>query len=69
VSRFLTKQERKALEQELQLERYARFSDRIKCIVLLDAGTSSENIAEHLFLSCSTVTNYSDVQKSLPVHH
>jgi DNA-binding CsgD family transcriptional regulator len=58
VSRFLTKQERKALKRELRLERYARFSDRIKCILLLDAGKSSESIAEYLFLSGNTVTNY-----------
>jgi transposase len=58
VSRFLTKQERKALEQELRLERYARFSDRIKCILLLDSGKTSESIAEYLFLSGNTVTNY-----------
>ena len=58
MSRFLTKQERKALEQELRLERYARFSDRIKCILLLDSGKTSESIAEYLFLSGNTVTNY-----------
>ena len=58
MSRFLTKQERKALEQELRLERYARFSDRIKCILLLDSGKTSESIAEYLFLSRNTVTNY-----------
>ena len=57
MSRFLTQQERKALEQELQLEHYPHFSDRMKCILLLDAGKSSENIAEYLFLSRNTVTN------------
>jgi predicted MPP superfamily phosphohydrolase len=31
--------------------------------LLLDAGKSSENIAERLFLSCNTVTNYSESQK------
>jgi DNA-binding NarL/FixJ family response regulator len=57
VSRLLDKQERKSLEQELRLERNARFSDRIKCIVLLNAGTSPESIAEYLFLSPNTVGN------------
>jgi transposase len=32
--------------------------------VLLDAGKSSENIAEYLFLSCDTVTNYLKKYKS-----
>jgi hypothetical protein len=36
VGRFLTKQERTLLEKELWLERYARFSDGIKCILLLN---------------------------------
>ena len=58
MGRLLTKQERKLLEKELRLERYARFSDRIKCILLLDAGKSPESIAEYLFLSGNTVANY-----------
>jgi hypothetical protein len=49
----LTKQEGKLLEEELRLERYARFSDRIKCILLLDAGKSPESIAEYLFCNYS----------------
>jgi transcriptional antiterminator len=58
MGRLLTKQERKLLEKELRLERYARFSDRIKCILLLDAGKSPESIAEYLFLSRNTAINY-----------
>jgi hypothetical protein len=58
VGRLLTKQERKLLEKELRLERYARFSDRIKCILLLDAGKAPESIAEYLFLSRNTAINY-----------
>jgi transposase len=58
VGRFLTKHERKLLEKELRVERYARFSDRIKCILLLDTGKSPESIAEYLFLSRNTVANY-----------
>ena len=58
MGRFLTKQERKLLEKELRLERYARFSGRIKCILLLDAGKSPESIAEYLFLSRNTIANY-----------
>jgi hypothetical protein len=44
VGRFLTTQERKLLEKELRLERYARFSDKFKCILLLDAGKLPESI-------------------------
>ncbi|NCX38317.1 MAG: hypothetical protein EBX11_07690 [Actinobacteria bacterium] len=58
MGRFLTKHERKLLERELRVERYARFSDRIKCILLLDTGKSPESIAEYLFLSRNTVANY-----------
>ena len=58
MSRLLTKQERKSLEQELRLEGNARFSDRIKCILLLDAGKAPESIAQYLFLSRNTVGNY-----------
>ncbi len=36
MGRFLTKQEPTLLEKELRLERYARFSDGIKCILLLN---------------------------------
>jgi transcriptional antiterminator len=58
VGRFLTSQERKLLEKELRLERYAPSLDRIECILLLDAGKSPESIAEYLFLSRNTVINY-----------
>ena len=46
------------LEQELSLERNARYSDRIKCILLLDSGKSAESITEYLFLSRNSVANY-----------
>jgi hypothetical protein len=49
VGRFLTEQERTLLEKELRVERYARFLDRMNCIVLLDAGKSPESIAEYFF--------------------
>jgi len=47
-----------AIEQELALERNARYSDRIKCILLFDSGKSAESIAEYLFLSRNSITNY-----------
>ena len=55
---FLTVEEKKGLEEALRVERYARYSDRIKCILLLDAGDPPEEIAHFLFLSLSTITNY-----------
>ena len=55
---FLTVEEKKGLEEALRVERYARYSDRIKCILLLDAGDPPEEIAHYLFLSLSTITNY-----------
>jgi len=58
VSKFLSGQERLVLEQELHLERNARYSDRIKCILQLDSGKSAESIAEYLFLSRNSVANY-----------
>ena len=58
VKGFLSNKERLALEQELRLERYARYSDRIKCILLLDLGKSIDSICEYLFLSRGSVNNY-----------
>jgi hypothetical protein len=60
VGRFSTKQGRKLLEKERRLERYARLSDRIKCILLLDAGKSPESVAAYLFLSRNTAVCYAD---------
>ena len=43
---------------ELRLERNARYSDRVKCLLLLDSGKSAESIGEYLFLSRNSVANY-----------
>ena len=55
---FLSKQERQELLYELRLERNAKFSDRIKCILLLDSGKSYQEISEFLFLSSTSVRQY-----------
>lgn len=55
---FLTQAQRLELKEELRLERYARYSDRIKCILLLDQGKSEKSIAEYLFLSLGSIVNY-----------
>jgi len=58
VQGFLSKQERPDLKRELGLERTARWSDRIKCILLLDAGEPVDKIAKYVFLSRGSIYNY-----------
>ena len=55
---FLSVKQRKELLSELRLERYARYSDRLKAILLLDEGKSAQSIADYLFLSDKTIRNY-----------
>ena len=55
---FLTKKQRVELREEPRLGRKARYSDRIKCILLLDQGESERAIAKFLFLSLGSVRNY-----------
>jgi len=44
----LNKKQRRELKKELRLERNAKWSDRIKCLLLLDAGEPQEQIARYL---------------------
>jgi transposase len=55
---FLSKSERLALRAALRTEKHAKHSDRLKCILLLDAGESIEDIAHYLFLSEQSIRNY-----------
>ena len=55
---FLTKDQRKELLRELKQEDKARFSDRIKVILLLDEGRKYSDIATFLFLDEGTIANY-----------
>ena len=55
---FLTKEQRKELLVELRREGKARFSDRIKVILLLDEGRRYSDIAAYLFLDEGTIANY-----------
>ena len=55
---FLTKDQRKELLRELKQEDKARFSDRIKVILLLDEGRKYSDIAAFLFLDEGTIANY-----------
>ena len=55
---FLTNEQRQELLHELRIERHAKYSDRLKVILLLDKGWSYEKIAEALFLDEGTIRNY-----------
>jgi transposase len=55
---FLTPEQRSELFHELKVERHAKFSDRIKTILLLDDGEKYSDIAKFLFLDEGTIRNY-----------
>lgn len=55
---FLTPEQRKELLVELKREDKARYSDRIKVILLLDKGWTYKKISEALFLDEGTIANY-----------
>jgi len=55
---FLTTEQREELLHELKVERHAKYSDRLKVILLLDKGWTYEKIAEALFLDEGTIRNY-----------
>lgn len=61
---FLSKSERNSLLAELRLERYRRYADRIRVVLLLDEGKSAKSIAEYLFLTEKTVRHYGQSYKS-----
>jgi transposase len=55
---FLTPEQRAELIYELKVEDHARYSDRLKVILLLDQGKTYQSIAEYLFLDEGTIRNY-----------
>ena len=55
---FLTSNQRAELLHELRVEDHARYSDRIKVILLFDKGWTHEKISEALFLDEGTIRNY-----------
>jgi transposase len=55
---FLTPDQRFELMQELKVEGQAKYSDRIKTILLLDDGEKYADIARFLFLDEGTIRNY-----------
>jgi transposase len=55
---FLTAEQRCELLHELKVERKAKYSDRIKVILLLDEGRKYKDISDFLFLDEGTIRNY-----------
>ncbi len=55
---FLTPEQRSELLHELKVEHQAKYSDRIKVILLLDEGKKYKDIADYLFLDEGTIRNY-----------
>jgi len=56
--KFLDKQQRQELLDELKVERSRRYADRIRVILLLDQKWTYKKIAEALFIDESTIANY-----------
>jgi transposase len=58
ANKFLNSQQRNELLRELRIEDKARYSDRIKVILLLDDNWTYKKISEALFLDQGTIANY-----------
>lgn len=56
--KFLDKNQRQELLDELAIERSRRYADRIRVILLLDDGEKYRDIAKFLFLDEGTIANY-----------
>jgi len=55
---FLTQEQRSELLHEFKVEHQAKYSDRIKVILLLDEEKKYKDIADFLFLDEGTIRNY-----------
>lgn len=58
ANKFLTPKQRQELLRELKVEDKAKYSDRIKVILLLDDNWTYKTISEALFLDEGTIANY-----------
>ncbi len=58
ANKFLTPAQRQELLRELRIEGKAKYSDRIKTILLLDDGETYAKISKFLFLDEGTIANY-----------
>jgi transposase len=56
--KFLDKNQRQELLDELQIERSRRYADRIRVILLLDDNETYKNISKFLFLDEGSIANY-----------
>ena len=56
--KFLDKDSRQELLDELKIERSRRYADRIRVILLLDDSETYKNICKFLFLDEGTIANY-----------
>ncbi len=56
--KFLSKEQRQELLDELKIESSRRYADRIRVILLLDKRWTYKKIAEALFIDESTIANY-----------
>ena len=58
MGKLLTEKQREELLRELRLERFRRYADRIRVILLLDQGKTYKSIASYLFIDEATIANY-----------
>lgn len=58
MANFLTTDQKQELLRELKIEDKAKYSDRIKVILLLDKGWTYAKISEALFIDEGTIANY-----------
>ncbi|NOT78651.1 MAG: helix-turn-helix domain-containing protein [Bacteriovoracaceae bacterium] len=56
--KFLNKDQRQELLDELQIERSKRYADRIRVILLLDDNQTYKDISKFLFLDEGSIANY-----------
>lgn len=56
--KFLAKESRQELIDELRLERNRKYSDRIRVIFLLDDGEKYRDIEKFLFLDENSIAHY-----------
>ena len=55
---FLTKEQKRELLSELKLERNRKYADRIRIILLLDAGEPVNQIARYFYLADNSIRSY-----------
>lgn len=64
MNEHLTLKERQALLKAHRVEKYQRFADRIKAVLLLDSNWSVSDIAEALLIDPETVRTYGRLYES-----